>query len=528
MGDGSTLTLLLIALIPGRVFPAWLGVALRFRRLIVVWFAILAVATWRAPTGQVPAQLVPLQFASLALAALYPFLEFVGIWSSSPRVWLRGTAWVVLSTFWSLQIVLNLSERIVVPAGKLDYWLVDSFDKLFRATVLPLMTALGLGDATGFVLSYLADTLVFVGSNLFGVGLVVNLALSAVLYEAVRAKAPQLPPRLTLITARIPLVFAVVPAAAWIGCRLQPWIPWWSIAWQMSVALYGAAGIWLLYLLAASSKWLRIVFWASAFMHLLHPQLMAIPALLGAAHSLWPLGELVRRHTDNGWRFAASLERGLTTVRRAVHPVPALLVLIVVTFPARRIEGGLGTSAGTAPSVPTERSEAAPENMARVSWAQGAFDIDRYEFPGIAGQQPVTGESPARAAELCEAQGKHLCSRDEWYWACSEGGRRKFIIGEDRDRDLTNFLDTECNLKSDGLIPTGSKPRCRNAFEIFDLVGNAMEWVSFPSEPDWYGLVGSYYGLSDDQTKSCYFTMVVHREQVQLLDLEPVGFRCCH
>lgn len=48
----------------------------------------------------------------------------------------------------------------------------------------------------------------------------------------------------------------------------------------------------------------------------------------------------------------------------------------------------------------------------------GAFDIDRYLYPNDLDKPPLTGASRDKAAELCKARGRRLCSELEWERAC--------------------------------------------------------------------------------------------------------------
>ena len=47
-----------------------------------------------------------------------------------------------------------------------------------------------------------------------------------------------------------------------------------------------------------------------------------------------------------------------------------------------------------------------------------SFCIDRYEYPNVKGQYPWVFVSWNEAAEVCERDGKRLCSETEWTFAC--------------------------------------------------------------------------------------------------------------
>ena len=161
-----------------------------------------------------------------------------------------------------------------------------------------------------------------------------------------------------------------------------------------------------------------------------------------------------------------------------------------------------------------------------------AFRIDRYEYPNQAGALPTTGVPVHEAEAICEAEGKHLCTAYEWFEACSENGRHKFLFpGANEFGDSLNRLIDTCNLERTGLpqklAPSGSYEGCHGPPELYDMVGNAYEWVVLYPGTELYALSGSYYGYSDAMTTQCGFHTLVHSEQVGLIDLDAVGFRCC-
>ncbi|MFN7953997.1 MAG: SUMF1/EgtB/PvdO family nonheme iron enzyme [bacterium] len=528
MGDAATGVLVLIALLPASVFARVLAGALRWRRAVLAWLVALFALAWITQTD-VPGYLEPLLLLWIAVAAVYPFLELVAVWSSSERAWVRGTMWVGLAALWGLQIILNLPERILEPAGKVAFWQIDAFDKFLLATAGAGLRAFGLDATIPVLVREASPFLVFFGQHLFGFTFAGNLVLVALLYECVRGKAPQLPPRAVAIRGRIPAAVTVIAIVARISLeRAKPWGTALSIAWQMVAAMFAASGAWQLFLLTSGRAWARALFGAGAVTALIHPPLCAVPLVAGVVASLVPLGRRAAadRHADAA--VQDELARALARVRRWVRPRVALPLALVLLLPARFLEWDGGTGPGRAPRVPARPAPPLDSSMVRVSTEDGAYDIDRYEFPARAGELPLTGVSPSQASALCAAEGKHLCSRDEWYWACSDHGRLPYILTESKVRDRTNRLNADCNLRSAaGLRPAGARPGCRNPLELFDLAGNALELVTFPDLPGWYGFAGAYYGLSDDLTQSCHFALMAHEAQLPLLDLEPVGFRCC-
>ena len=59
--------------------------------------------------------------------------------------------------------------------------------------------------------------------------------------------------------------------------------------------------------------------------------------------------------------------------------------------------------------------------MGMVSLARGdgkTFCIDKYEWPNIAGERPMTSVSWVQATIFCMDAGKRLCTAEEWSAAC--------------------------------------------------------------------------------------------------------------
>jgi eukaryotic-like serine/threonine-protein kinase len=122
------------------------------------------------------------------------------------------------------------------------------------------------------------------------------------------------------------------------------------------------------------------------------------------------------------------------------------------------------------------------------------FCIDRYEFPGTRGTIPQTALDEDEAARLCRSQGKRLCTRTEWQWACGGKRKRLFSYGKNFKRGVCATAGP-ANQKLP-ITPTGSHPRCRTADGIHDLNGNVAEWVKGSQ------LMGGSAGKPGNQT-SC-------------------------
>ena len=131
--------------------------------------------------------------------------------------------------------------------------------------------------------------------------------------------------------------------------------------------------------------------------------------------------------------------------------------------------------------------------------------IDVFEYPNRACELPMVWVPPAHAAALCELQGKRLCTQDEWVLACRgdpEGGAPStYAYGSELDLDVCNTnkpaakwsdkpcdprtIDTTWATCATNTEPSGSYPRCRSRFGVFDQHGNVAEAMTrFDPEED--------------------------------------------
>jgi hypothetical protein len=117
------------------------------------------------------------------------------------------------------------------------------------------------------------------------------------------------------------------------------------------------------------------------------------------------------------------------------------------------------------------------------------FCMDVYEFPNRVGELPRTNVSWEQARLLCEAQGKRLCSVDEWEAACRGPERWRYSYGPDYEptrcfTEGARYYDTR------DLRPIGGFPDCASPDGVHDLNGGVSEWVDaerpgppFPPDP---------------------------------------------
>lgn len=143
-----------------------------------------------------------------------------------------------------------------------------------------------------------------------------------------------------------------------------------------------------------------------------------------------------------------------------------------------------------------------------------AYCIDVAEYPRL-GAQPLTSVTRVQAELLCSRRKGRLCSASEWVYAC-RGGRGWTLPHARRGSSVA------CNSASaagfaGSIQASGAAKRCRSPRGVFDMVGNAGEWVAD-------SLVLGADVTTPRAEANCQSSKSVsadHRERV-------IGFRCCY
>lgn len=210
-----------------------------------------------------------------------------------------------------------------------------------------------------------------------------------------------------------------------------------------------------------------------------------------------------------------------------------------------------------------------PRSEARVC-------IDRFEFPGLPCQYPVTWVTPREAQAVCRSMGKRLCDAAEWEGACAgsyagpaDGGARDahnrarrlvYAYGAQRRGDLCGFgigkspgcdraiqtpggdVRGQCGTNT---APAGWFHACVSASGVYDLHGNAAEHMNLPLSPAQRGsaggqgvteMKGSWFAFSRSATQlvhpdDCHWREPGwHRTTIDASNGHAnyhLGFRCC-
>ena len=114
-----------------------------------------------------------------------------------------------------------------------------------------------------------------------------------------------------------------------------------------------------------------------------------------------------------------------------------------------------------------------------------SYEIDVFEYPNRRGAIPLQASSWFEAARLCAARGKRLCAQPEWVNAC-RGEELQFYSSVDDPSQLPEFFGRRfCNTEGsevaggnfEDLAASGSFPNCFSPFGVYDMTGNAAEWL---------------------------------------------------
>ena len=156
--------------------------------------------------------------------------------------------------------------------------------------------------------------------------------------------------------------------------------------------------------------------------------------------------------------------------------------------------------------------------------------------------------SKNEAEAACKAARKRLCNGEEWERACRGKKPTAFPYGDERKSGYCNDIghaplqslhpdlgenvyasaaamnDPRINEAPNTVVPTGSFTHCRNAFGVYDMVGNLHEWVADVRDGTRGTFRGGYYQDTHLNGDGCAYRTTAH--DVSYHDYS-TGFRCC-
>jgi hypothetical protein len=114
----------------------------------------------------------------------------------------------------------------------------------------------------------------------------------------------------------------------------------------------------------------------------------------------------------------------------------------------------------------------ADEEMAGEQVVMRGFYMDVFPYPNELGAIPTTNVTQDEARELCEGQGKRLCSELEVERACKGPASTTYEYGD-------TYKASVCATgQSRVLTPNGVNTSCMSAFGVHDLHGGVWTWTS--------------------------------------------------
>jgi formylglycine-generating enzyme required for sulfatase activity len=150
------------------------------------------------------------------------------------------------------------------------------------------------------------------------------------------------------------------------------------------------------------------------------------------------------------------------------------------------------------------------------------FLRDQFEYPNQSDAQPAYNIDYKTAKQVCEREGKRLCSAQEWEKACK--GLNNSIYAYDTSGPADAFDEEFCgNGLADVGYKSGSKPKCKNSYGVFDMSGNFREWTDTQGEKETRRIVKGGLARNDQRGTRCASATP---ENSVFADTS-VSFRCC-
>jgi sulfatase modifying factor 1 len=168
------------------------------------------------------------------------------------------------------------------------------------------------------------------------------------------------------------------------------------------------------------------------------------------------------------------------------------------------------------------------------------FCIDRFEYPNRRGAYPWIMVDWNDAGGLCTREGKRLCTEGEWTFACEGDEALPYPYGYQRDPEACDIDRPWRAYRVGALFPraseraraeldhlwqgeaSGSRPRCRSPFGVYDMTGNIDEWTTSVAPSGRPNILkGGYWGPVRTR---CRASTRVHDKNFAFYQQ---GFRCC-
>jgi hypothetical protein len=118
-------------------------------------------------------------------------------------------------------------------------------------------------------------------------------------------------------------------------------------------------------------------------------------------------------------------------------------------------------------------------------------EVDACGSTAVAGsgynQEPLVSINWCAAKKACENAGKHLLTNMEWFNAANYKGGKWNLTAEEAAEAMA------CNTDGSGVNFTGASAGCVTQEGVYDMIGNAWEWVDFVVTADPTNALASGY-----------------------------------
>lgn len=180
------------------------------------------------------------------------------------------------------------------------------------------------------------------------------------------------------------------------------------------------------------------------------------------------------------------------------------------------IEGG-ALVAGSSPDIIPRRPDREPAGEQVIL---RGFYIDIFAYPNEQGAIPLANVSQPQASNLCEKEGKRLCTELEWERACKGPLNNTYSWGNDYRPEVCRTGSAITGR------PAGLLVGCRSAFGMRDTHGGLFEWtMSRWQRP---GNESDVAVRGGNGTFGNLFARCANVESRSPKQRSPeVGFRCC-
>jgi len=304
-----------------------------------------------------------------------------------------------------------------------------------------------------------------------------------------------------------------------------------QFVWPFFPALLSLQGLGLLHASIKHYRYSLVVVFVVFFMLIFSKTTLFVFAIAGTVDILMGLRKMLV-HAGESVEIHPSIPR-------AGAGAQAVYVLAVIFIAAFAVLLSVSSFSGSDGAVVMPIVWPVPENAVYdftdmgdrivITGQERTFSIDKYEYPDIEGEIPVTGVDVDEARRMCTEAGKRLCTPAEWETACQAGSLKYYYYRMTEETELREkLLDEDCGRRPwVGVTPSGKYPKCSNPYNVHDMFGNVWELVSLREGSGYVGIMGQG-GDSDQGTfDECTWIAVIFENQYDLLPNDKIGFRCC-